>query len=303
MLPPLLQPGDKIGIVAFAKRISLEEIQPAIAVFESWGLEVVVGETIGAQWNQFAGNDEQRRADVQHMLDDPSIKALISARGGYGCVRIIDQIDFTHFSNHPKWLIGFSDITVFHSHIAQNLSIPTIHATMPVFFKGNTEEAIASLKTVLFKGKMNFNCASEQVEFCKDGVAEAEIVGGNLSILYSLCGSVSSTETYGKILFLEDLCEYLYHTDRMLNNLKRNGMFSNLAGLIIGGFTDMKDGPVKFGKSIEEMIFDFCKHLDIPIFTGFPAGHINDNRAIIFGAKCKMEVSEGNIQLNLINQA
>lgn len=300
MLPPLLQPGDKIGIVAFAKRISLEEIQPAIAVFESWGLEVVIGETIGAQWNQFAGNDEQRRADVQDMLDDPSIKALISARGGYGSVRIIDQIDFTHFSNHPKWLIGFSDITVFHSHIAQNLSIPTLHATMPVFFKGNTEEAISSLKSVLFEGTMNFNCSSEQIEFCKNGIAEGEIIGGNLSILYSLCGSASSAETHGKILFLEDLCEYLYHTDRMLNNLKRNGMFSNLAGLIIGGFTDMKDGPVKFGKSIEEMIFDFCKHLDIPIFTGFPAGHINDNRAIVFGAKCKMEVNEGNIQLNLI---
>ncbi len=300
MLPPLLQPGDKIGIVAFAKRITLEEIQPAIAVFESWGLEVVVGETIGAQWNQFAGNDEQRRADVQDMLDDPSIKALISARGGYGSVRIIDQIDFTHFSNHPKWLIGFSDITVFHSHIAQNLSIPTLHATMPVFFKGNTEEAISSLKSVLFEGTMNFNCSSEQIEFCKNGIAEGEIIGGNLSILYSLCGSVSSAETHGKILFLEDLCEYLYHTDRMLNNLKRNGLFSNLAGLIIGGFTDMKDGPVKFGKSIEEMIFDFCKHLDIPIFAGFPAGHINDNRAIVFGAKCKMEVNEGNIQLNLI---
>lgn len=301
MLPPLLKPGDKIGIVAFAKKITLEEIKPAISLFESWGLEVVIGETIGASWNQFGGNDEQRRADVQKMLDDDSIKALISARGGYGSVRIIDQIDFSKFANQPKWLIGFSDITVFHSHIAQNLSIPTLHATMPVFFKGNTEEALDSLKSALFEGKMECNHRSTKPQTCKDGIAEAEIVGGNLSILFSLCGSVSSVETHGKILYVEDLCEYLYHTDRMLNNIKRNGMFSNIKGLIIGSFTDMKDGPIKFGKSVEEMLFELANHLEIPIFSDFPAGHIDDNRSLIFGAKTKMEVKNGEISLNLVD--
>lgn len=299
MLPSLLQKGDKIGIVAFAKKITLEEIQPAIKVFESWGLEVVVGETIGAEWNQFGGNDEQRRADVQKMLDDTSIKALISARGGYGCVRIIDQIDFSNFLQNPKWLIGFSDVTVFHSHIAENFTIPTLHATMPVFFNGNTNEAITSLRDVIMDGRMNYEVKSQLSELCKEGETEGELIGGNLSILFSLCGSVSSTETHGKIVFIEDLCEYLYHTDRMLQNLKRNGFFSNLNGLIIGSFTDMKDGPIPFGKSTEEMIFDFCKNLDIPIFSGFPAGHINDNRALIFGEKVLMKVKGNNLKLEL----
>lgn len=301
MLPPLLKPGDKIGIVAFAKKITLQEIQPAISLFESWGLEVEIGETIGAEWNQFAGNDEQRRADVQKMLDDNSIKALISARGGYGSVRIIDQIDFTEFTQNPKWLIGFSDITVFHSHIAQNYNIPTLHATMPVFFKDNSKEALGSLKSAFFEGKMDYKHTSDFPETCKDGVTEAEIIGGNLSIIYSLCGSISNAETHGKILYIEDLYEYLYHTDRMLNNLKRNGMFSNIKGLIIGSFTGMKDGPIKFGKTVNEMLFDLAKQLDIPIFSGFPAGHIDDNRSLIFGQKTRMEVNNGEITLKLID--
>ena len=186
MLPPLLKPGDKIGIVAFAKKISLEEIKPAINLFESWGLNVVIGDTIGAEWNQFGGNDDQRRADVQKMLDDDSVKAIISARGGYGSVRIIDHIDFSKFKQHPKWLIGFSDITVFHSHIIQNFGIPTLHATMPVFFKDNTDVSLKSLKDVLFKGEMDYKHQSTLPELCKNGSVEAEIIGGNLSILYSL---------------------------------------------------------------------------------------------------------------------
>lgn len=301
MLPQLLQPGDKIGIVAFAKKISLEEIQPAIKVFESWGLNVVIGETIGAAWNQFGGNDEQRRGDVQNMIDDPEIKALISARGGYGSVRIIDQIDFSTFKDNPKWLIGFSDITVFHSHIHQNFNLPTLHATMPVFFKGNTKESIDSLKGVIIEGRMDYSEVSNKTELCKNGSTTAEIIGGNLSILFSLCGSKSAINTDGKILFIEDLCEYLYHTDRMLQNLKRNGFFENLSGLIIGGFTDMKDGPISFGKNIEELIFDYCKELQIPIFTGFPAGHIDDNRSLVFGQKVNMEVADGTIHLKLLS--
>jgi muramoyltetrapeptide carboxypeptidase len=299
MLPSLLKKGDKIGIVAFAKKISLEEIQPAINVFKEWGLEVVVGETIGLEWHQFGGNDEQRRADIQKMLDDDSIKALISARGGYGCVRLIDKIDFSNFILNPKWLIGFSDITVFHAHIAQNIQIPTLHATMPIFFNKNSSESLLSLKNVLFEGQMQYKEKSNLPDLCKNGVCEGEIIGGNLSILFSLCGSISSIETHGKILFLEDLCEYIYHTDRMLQNLKRNGYFSNILGLIIGSFTNMKDNPIPFGKSTEEIIFNFCESLNIPIFTGFPAGHISDNKALILGEKVIMKVSEGKIKLVL----
>ncbi len=300
MLPKLLQKGDKIGIVAFAKKISLNEIQPAIKVFKSWGLKVVIGKTIGAEWNQFGGNDEERRADVQEMIDDQSIRALFSARGGYGSVRIIDQIDFNNFLQKPKWLIGFSDVTVFHSHINKNHNTPTLHASMPVFFHENTNEALTSIKDAIMDGKMQYKIQSQFPEYCKEGNVEAEIIGGNLSILYSLCGSSSSSNTQGKILFIEDLCEYLYHTDRMLQNLKRNGFFSNLSGLIIGNFNNMKDGPIPFGKSTEKMIFDFCKNSDIPIFTGFPAGHIKDNRALIFGEKVFMKVKENSLKLDLI---
>jgi muramoyltetrapeptide carboxypeptidase len=282
MTPPSLQPGDKIAIVAFAKKITFEEISPAVKVFKSWGLEVVIGETIGAEWNQFGGNDELRRMDIQTCLNDHSIKAIISARGGYGSVRIIDKIDFSAFIEKPKWLIGFSDITVFHTHINQNYKLATVHGTMPVFFKN----------------KLDYSFQTSDFDLCQNGNVNAEIVGGNLSILFSVCGSKSHIDTTGKILFIEDLCEYLYHTDRMLFNLKRNGVFDNLAGLIIGKFTDMKDGPTPFGKPVEEMIFDFAKHLDIPIFTGFPAGHIKDNRTLLFGEKINMSVTNGEIKLN-----
>ena len=299
MLPPKLKPGDKIGIVAFAKRISFLEIQNAISVFKSWGLEVEIGQTIGAYWNQFGGNDEMRKDDIQAMIDDPEIKAIISARGGYGSVRIIDDIDFSSFRIKPKWIIGFSDITTFHSHIHYNFGIPTIHATMPVFFPNNSEESINSLKSVLMHETMEYSEISSYGELCKNGKTTAEIVGGNLSILYSNCGSDSSIDTNGKILFLEDLCEYLYATDRMLQNLKRNNFFENLAGVIIGSFSDMKDSFIPFGKTAEEMIFDYVKHLEIPIFTGFPAGHINNNKALILGEKINMKVNNNRINLIL----
>ena len=299
MLPPLLKKGDKIGIVAFAKKITREEIQPAIKIFERWGLQVIIGDTIGSEWHQFSGKDEQRQADIQKMLDDTSIKALISARGGYGCVRLIDQIDFSTYIKQPKWIIGFSDVTVFHSHIAQNFHIPTLHATMPVFFKENSEESLMSLKNILFKGSMHYEETSIQPNLCKNGVCKAEIIGGNLSILSSLSGSVSAVETDGKILLLEDLCEYLYHTDRMLQNLKRNGFLNKIAGLIIGSFSDMKDSSVPFGYSTEEIIFNLCKELEIPIFTGFPAGHIKNNKSLVLGQKVTMEVTNGCIKLSL----
>lgn len=294
---PLLKAGDKIGIVAFAKKITLKEILPAVKTFENWGLEVVIGETIGSEWNHFSGDDEYRSADLQKMLDNPQIKAIISARGGYGSVRIIDKIDFSFFLDNPKWIIGFSDITVFHAHINANFNIPTVHSTMPVFFKNNTLEAINSLRNIILKGSMEYRIKSTKVKLCKNGKAKGQLIGGNLSVLFSLCGSVSLGETKDKIIFLEDLSEYTYHIDRMLQNLKRNGFFKNIKGLIIGGFTKIKDGPIPFGKTPEEILFEFCSDLDIPIFTNFPAGHVNDNRALIFGNSLEMEVDESDLYL------
>jgi len=297
MQPLLLKPGDKIGIVALAKKITLEEIQPALKIFENWGLEVAIGDTIGSEHNQFSGNDDYRKTDIQKMLDNPEIKAIISARGGYGCVRIIDEIDFTYFLKRPKWLIGFSDITVFHAHINTLFNIPTIHATMPVFFHENTSESLDSLRQIIMFGSMEYKIQSCAKKLCKKGKAKGQIIGGNLSILYSLCGSVSLGDTNDKILFLEDLSEHIYHVDRMLQNLKRNGFFKNIAGLIIGSFTEMKDSPVPFGKNSEEIIFELCNELNIPTFTNFPAGHINDNRALIMGQTVEMEVFKNSLHL------
>ena len=297
MTPHVLKPGDKIGIVAFAKKITLEEIQPAVKTFRNWGLEVVIGNTIGSEHHQFSGNDDCRRNDIQKMLDNPEIKAIISARGGYGCVRVVDKIDFSSFLNTPKWLIGFSDITVFHAHINTLFNIPTIHATMPVFFHKNTAESLDSLRQIIMCGSMEYKIQSSAKKLCKDGTAIGQLTGGNLSVLYSLCGSVSFGETNGKILFLEDLSEHIYHIDRMLQNLKRNGFFANIKGLIIGSFTEMKDGPVPFGKTSEEILFDLCSELNIPVFANFPAGHINDNRSLIMGQTVKMEVTNNSLQL------
>ena len=297
MTPSCLNPGDKIGIVAFAKKITLEEIQPAVKIFENWGLEVVIGSTIGSEHFQFSGDDEERTADIQKMLDNSDIKAVISARGGYGCVRIIDKIDFSSFLKSPKWLIGFSDITVFHAHINTNFNIPTIHATMPVFFQENTQESLDSLRKILMSGTMEYQMKSSTKALCKNGKTTGPIFGGNLSILHNLCGSNSLRDTDGKILFLEDLSEYVYHVDRMLQNLKRNGLFKNIKGLIIGSFTEMKKGPIPFGKTPEEIIFDFCNDLNIPVFTNFPAGHIDDNRALIMGEPVEMAVDENSITL------
>lgn len=297
MHPPLLKFGDKIGIVAFAKKITTEEVQPAVKIFQDWGLKVIIGSTIGSEHNQFSGDDEYRRTDIQKMLDNPEIKAIISARGGYGCVRIIDKIDFKYFFKKPKWLIGFSDITVFHVHINTLFNIPTVHATMPIFFKKNTSESLNSLKQIIMGGHMEYQIQSSTKKLFKQGKAKGELIGGNLSILYSLCGSISLGETNDKILFLEDLSEYIYHVDRMLQNLKRNGFFKNIAGLIIGGFTEMKDGPVPFGKTPEEIIFEHCNELNIPIFTNFPAGHINDNRALILGKTVEMKVTQNSLHL------
>ena len=286
--PSYLKKGDKIAIVAPARKISLEEIKSAIDILESWGLEVVLSKNLFKSDNQFSGTDNERADDLQTMLDDSSVKAIIIARGGYGTIRIIDKLDFTKFKQQPKWIVGYSDLTVLHSHI-HNFRIETLHATMPINFTKN-EAATESLRSALLGEQLKYETGAHQLN--KKGICEGELIGGNLSLLYALTGSISDIDTRGKVLFIEDLDEYLYHIDRMMLNLKRSGKLSRLVGLVVGGMTDMKDNAIPFGKNAEEIILDAVKEYNYPVCFNFPAGHIDKNMAIYFGKKVKLKVEE-----------
>jgi muramoyltetrapeptide carboxypeptidase len=289
-----LQKNDTVAIVSTARKITLQEIEPAIKLLESWEIKVIIGKTIGLEENQFAGSEKERINDFQKMLDNPDIKAIWCARGGYGTVKIIDKLNFTRFKEHPKWIIGYSDVTVLHSHI-HNLGIETLHATMPINVAKNSKEALISLKNSLFGKVVSYEIDAAKVN--KTGIASGELVGGNLSILYSLTGSKSAINTAGKILFLEDLDEYLYHIDRMLMNLKRNDYFTNLKGLIIGGMTDMRDNTIPFGKTAKEIILDIISEYNFPVAFNFPAGHISDNRTLVLGRKVTLDVNKNTTKL------
>ncbi len=287
--PKYLQQGDIVAIVTTARKINRDDIQKAIELLESWGLNAVVGRTIGKEDHQFGGTDDERITDFQQAMDNDSVSAIWCARGGYGTVRILDHLDFSKFKNNPKWIIGFSDVTALHSHI-HNIGIQTLHALMPITVKSNTNEAIESLKKSLFGEPVEYTVPCESLN--KYGYAEGELVGGNLSMLYSLLGSKSAIKTDGKILFIEDLDEYLYHVDRMMMNLKRNGYFDNLKGLIVGGMTKMNDNTIPFGKNAEEIILDNIKEFDFPVCFNFPAGHLKDNSTLIFGKTAELNVQQ-----------
>ncbi len=287
--PNYLQKGDAVAIVSTARKVSKKELIPALAILKNWKLNVVIGTSIEAEEHQFAGNDNLRASDFQEMLDNPKIKAIWCARGGYGTIRMIDLLDFSNFKNNPKWIIGYSDVTVLHSHLHQ-LGFETLHAQMPVSIETKTAACVQSLKNSLFGNNTNITIPSEVSNVT--GNAKGVLVGGNLSILYSLCGSSSSISTKGKILFIEDLDEYLYHIDRMLQNLKRNGMLDQLEGLIIGGMTQMHDNDISFGQSTEEIVLSICDDYNYPIVFNFPAGHIKDNRALILGRKAELIISK-----------
>ncbi len=289
--PSYLKKGDKIAIVACARKISKDELQPAIDILKSWGLEVVLSKNLFNTDNQFSGTDNDRAEDLQTMLNDSSIRAIISARGGYGTIRIIDKLDFTKFKQNPKWIIGYSDITVLHSHL-HNLGYQTIHATMPINFSVN-KEATESLQKLLFGENFSYEVKTHPLN--RLGKLEGTIVGGNLSLLYALSGSISDINTKGKILFIEDLDEYLYHIDRMMISLKRSGKLNDLAGLIVGGMSDMKDNTILFGKTAEEIIFDAVKEYNYPVCFGFPCGHIDRNLALVFGKNSQLEIKEKNV--------
>ena len=286
--PPYLQKGDTIAIVSTARKNIDDNLKPTIDLLELWGLNYILGKTIGLEYHQLAGTDAQRAADLQEQLDNPKIKAIWCIRGGYGTVKIIDHINFTSFLKCPKWLIGFSDITVLHSHLNQ-LGIESIHATMPISIPKASDEAIKTLRDALFGNKLHYVLEADPMNH--NGKATGELVGGNLSIIYSLLGSDSAVDCENKILFLVDLDEYLYHIDRMMMNLKRNGCLHNLKGIVVGGMTEMKDNEIPWGKNALEIIDEFVKALDIPVIYNFPAGHMSDNRALILGRQISIEVN------------
>lgn len=293
--PPPLKQGDKIGIMSPARKISSEELANATKIIEEKGFKVELGKSINSQFNQFAGSDDLRANDLNFMLNNDEIKAIIFARGGYGSVRIIDKINFESFKNNPKWLAGYSDITVFHSHLNSVVKCKSIHSSMPVNFAENTSISLNSLFDALCGKKLSTEFQNNKLN--RNGEVNAEIIGGNLSVIYSLLGSKSFPDTRGKILFLEDLDEYLYHIDRMMMAFKRAGVFNNLAGLIIGAMSDMHDNSVPFGKTAEEIIYETVEEYEFPVAFNFPAGHIDDNRAIIMGENYSFNVNNESSKL------
>lgn len=296
--PAHLQKGDTIAIVSTARAISKDEIEFAIQTYESWGLKVILGKTIGAKDHQFAGNDALRTKDFQEMLDDKDIKAIVCARGGYGTIRIIENLDFTQFMLSPKWIVGYSDVTILHAHINTYLAVQTIHATMPINFETNEGKSLQSLKDALFGEELRYKFPSHELN--KIGNAQGEIVGGNLSILYSILGTKSGFNPDHKILFIEDLDEMLYHIDRMVIALRKAAKFNKIQALLIGGLSDMRDNTKEFGfssdnpfgKTAKEIILDHCQEFDFPICFDFPAGHLKENNALIFGKKATLEMNE-----------
>lgn len=286
-----LKKGDTIAIVSPARAIEPEKAAPAIRFFEKHGFNVLVGKNVYNVHNQMAGTDAEKAKDIQSFIDNPEVKAIVSTRGGYGCVRVIDKLNLKPLADQKKWFVGYSDVTVFHSHIHQNFGTPTLHATMPVNISDDPSpeenESNNTLISALLGEDLAYTMKSNPMN--KTGHAAGLLVGGNLSMLYSMCGSASDIDTAGKILFIEDLDEYLYHVDRMMMNLKRTGKLDNLAALVVGGMSDMNDNAIPFGKTAEEIILEHTEGNDYPVYFGFQAGHQKPNVAMRFGMKAEIK--------------
>jgi muramoyltetrapeptide carboxypeptidase len=297
-IPSYLKAGDKVAITCPAKKLP-HEITDAVNLLQSWGLEVILGETVFASHHQFAGDDELRASDFQKYIDDNSIKAIFAARGGYGTIRIIDKLDFSPLINHPKWIIGFSDITVLHAHLQANYRIPTIHGQMPLTIPDGTKPSIESLRKALFGEKIEYDilvCAQNI-----QGEGAGVLIVGNLTLMVMMAGSVSDIDYTDKILFLEDVGEYLYSIDRMMWNLKRSGKLAVIKGLIIGGFTDLKDNDIPFGQTIEEIILKHVEEYQYPVCFNFPAGHVSDNHSLILGKNVNLNSGKHQVTLSYLN--
>ncbi len=291
--PSFLKQNDKVALIATAKNFDKKEVATSITLLKRWGLKVVEGKNIYKKHHQFAGNDKEREEDLQTALDDPEIKAIFCARGGYGTARIIDAISYKKFLKNPKWIIGFSDVTVLHAAL-QKQKVQSIHGIMPLLFGAKGYEAsVQKLKEVLFGEKLSYTVASHSLN--KTGNAKGILTGGNLSIINSLLGTPHEIKTKNKILFLEDVGENLYRVDRMVVQLKRAGVLKALSGLVVGHFTAMEDNTVKFGKNAYEIIADAVKEYKYPVCYGFPAGHEPDNMPLVLGAEVKLSVTKKSV--------
>jgi muramoyltetrapeptide carboxypeptidase len=287
--PPYLQPGDVIGITAPARKVSRDEMAPAIRLLEEAGFVVKCSTNLYGSENQFSGTDAARIADINELLSDAKVKAIIAARGGYGCMRIVDGINWNYLMEHPKWIVGYSDITVFHAHVHQHIGLQTVHGTMPINFLKDAEST-KSLLEVLCGKTINAEMTSSELRLNRVGVGQGELIGGNLSLLYAIQNSASDINYAGKVLFIEDLDEYLYHIDRMVLSLKRAGKLKHLAGLVVGGMDDMKDNAIPFGQTAEEIIRSHVEEYNYPVAFGFPAGHGTKNIALKLGARVELDV-------------
>ncbi len=296
-IPPYLSKGDTIGIVCPSGYMPKTKAATCIRVLQEWGYQVSTGKTLGSQFHYFSGTDAERLADMQSMLDDPKVKAILCGRGGYGMSRIIDKLDFTYFRKNPKWVIGFSDITVLHAHLYQQLKIASLHAPMAAAFNGGEykKEFVQSLRKALKGNRASYNCPAHPLN--RMGKSEGELVGGNLSLVAHLVGSKSSFSTKGKILFLEDVGEYIYNIDRMLIQVKRAGMLEGLSGLIIGGFTEMKDTLTPFGSDILSVIQSHVSEYAYPVCFNFPVSHGKENYALKIGMKHNLHITHSKVVL------
>lgn len=297
-IPSYLKKGDTIGITCPAGYMPADKAQTCIETLQQWGYQVTVGKTLGsASTNYFSGTDEERTNELQAMLDDPNINAILFGRGGYGMGRILPMLNFKKFKKHPKWLIGFSDITVMHTHLFSNLKISSLHAPMAAAFNngGNSNEYIGSLKKALKGNKMNYTAAPHP--FNKIGSATGRLIGGNLALLAHAIGTTADYNTKNCILFIEDIGEYFYNVDRMLRQLKGAGKLDKISGLIFGGFTDMKDTDRPFGKTIEEILQEISVDLNIPVCFQFPVSHDTENVALKIGVECNLIVGAKKVTL------
>jgi muramoyltetrapeptide carboxypeptidase len=290
ILPKNLKKGDKISLISTARKIDVEKLAHTKEVLNKWGLTVVEGKNLRAESNQFCGTDKQRASDLQAAINDDSIKAIICFRGGYGTVRILDKVDFLNLIKNPKWICGYSDVTALHNYLNTICNIATIHSTMPVNFDTNTKETLESFRNALFGKKVTITTGTHLLN--RSGHASGKIVGGNLSMIYSLSGTKYDIDTRGKILFIEDLDEYLYHVDRMMWSLKLSGKLESLSGLIVGGMTAMNDNDIPFGKDAIEIIKEAVQEYNYPICFNFPCGHMDDNRALILNKEANLMVSD-----------
>jgi len=293
--PQKLQKGDTVAIVAPAKAIEKDVITYAKDFLEEAGFKVKVGKNCLGHYNYFSGTDAERIEDFQTAINDEEVKAIICARGGYGCVRIVDRINWVSFLDQPKWIVGFSDVTVFHQRLT-NLGVASLHATMPLNYKDNSKEALTSLIQALSGEKLSYSWKGSKSN--KVGMSEGEVVGGNLAVLCGLIGTTDMPDYCDKILFLEEVGEHLYALDRMFYQLEKSGILDQIRGLVLGGFTNLKDTEVPFGKTLEEIVLAHFQYRNIPIAFNFPAGHIDDNRALKFGKNTLFTITEEECSLD-----